>query len=272
MNDRVQLAKTLIQLSNTKGVKIAEAAGIKNPNFYNWMANKPKALSENAVEKLFSVLGVTNGQLNANTLHRWYESDHDAENINQTLTQLINLQEYQNTEIFHVRSIDNKLFNLLKLSNDKHSILILCFNTLPRTNEYPINAKKIGFGKDIFLSSPIPSEIYAKWMHVTLNLEIQSFIHDASIYLPDLNLPKLNTLTSFQSINTAGDFKEVSEEINILKATNEGFKAIIRELLKELRIHSPDNKFHIDSERKAIFEAIYNHELEKLSPQNPINY
>ena len=272
MTNRINLAKTLILLSNVKGVKIAELAGIKNPNYYNWIANKPKALSENSVEKLFEVLGVTNGKLNSLKIHRWFESSHVAENINNALLQLnlSNKHEFENSKVFQIRTTNNLQFSLINIISNKESFLLLCFNASPRVIEFPIDAKKLGFGRDVFLSTPLSVEIYNKWSQSLSYLDMQSFLVDAKSHLPELNLTEFNTIQfSKNQVNVSNPI-QISDEINILKATNEGLKAIIRELLKEIRSNSPKSKFLKDEERKAIFDMFYKHEMEKLT--KPIDY
>jgi len=276
-----KLAKNLIALSDLKGVRLANSVGIKSPNYYNWWNNKPKFVSDNAIQKLLEVLGISDGYLNQNIIHRWFVTSENE--VNSVLKCLILpnqeiKEQFKASQIFQIFTHNNVRFSILKLETVSQTNLILCFNRSPNITTFPINADKLNFGTNIFIKEQIASDIFAKWSNSSFILDVQTFAQEVKKYLKidlvdsidDNNLENEQNLDDSTALSEHINFISSDEKKDLL-ATQEGLKALIRALLREVKRLDPKSKLLQEQDRKDIFDDFYQHEFNKLSNiQNPL--
>ena len=261
MEYSVELVKRLIQLLSVKGAKVAEGAGIKSPNYYSWMANKPKALSDSNVKRLFEVLGIVDDQLSPRLIHRWFEDSNHAENILYVFARLkISEDVKKNSKIYNIRTYNNQKFNILKLNYPEHSVLIFCFNPSPTSSDFPIVAEKLGLGETVNGVEQIPAEIYTKWRHPSIALDTQTTLSEISEYLKDFPLPEIPTPIISHLLNPT----DAINQIDVLTARYAGLRAIFGELKKEIKALNPNSLTLNKTVLSAYFKAAYKAEFDKL--------
>ena len=255
----LDLFNCLVSLSGMNNAKVADLAGINRPNLYAWLSGKSQIMSKEREEKLLAALGVVDGKLSGNIVHRW-RVDADAINIRAALNHLENKEYLDAAEIIFVKTDESasgkiELYNLIEIPRPDGKLTILASFNKPLKNEYPINSTKLKFGhngKNIV----IWADLWARWWNKD-ELSKQEFWSDAP-----------NCLV-IENVDTKQiDDKDLiaSYENTILenKAEDAGLRAIIRSLLNELRKVKPESKLLDPSERADIYNEFYKNEKNKL--------
>lgn len=269
MQVKRQLIKALVPLINTTGAKIAAAANVKSPNYYNWLSGKSNALSESALDRLLACIGVEEGKLIGHHLHRWYTADKNASDIRENLLSFNKSEQYTDAQIFNITAFNGQRCNLLKLRFINESILVLCFNIDSQSENFPISADKLGFGAEVNLNH-IPNPIFNKWANPKKIIGLNGFIEEARTILSTLDLSDITIKRP--AIKHDINFAAIEQELINMTASNAGLKAIIRRMLKELRDHQPNCKLLDDGIRKEIYDADYEHERMKLTKPDSLEF
>lgn len=268
-----KLVKTLIKLLNKNGAKIAEAAKIKSPNYYSWMSGKDNALSDDSVNRLFEVLGIVGGQLDPNRIHRWFEDNPNGENIIDVFNRIAISNEIKaNCEIHHIKTVQQRQFNIIKLNYADYSVLILCFNASPSSKRYPIDKERLKFGiqKDHFNIS-VREDIYEKWTYAAVNLDPQTTLLEIKECLPE----EFQDTEFFINTSTVNSDQQITNdivsELYELKAKYAGLRAVQTQLLAQMRAFTPDNALLDKKTREQIYKAGFQAELNKLNGKTSPN-
>lgn len=255
-----KLFKELVKLHGLNNAKVADLSGVKRPNLYNWLSGKSQVMSKEREDNLLKVLGVFNGKLMTDVVHRWH-ADKDLSNIKTTLSLLEDPVNLNDTEIYFVKTDASatgqaELFSLLRIPRGAEFLTIMVSYEKPLSTEYPVKAAKLGFGNDLKIINIYSDKWYGWWNKEILSFK--EFWSEASAY-----------------INTSGiDKTEVSNDKDLIatyettirenKAVDAGLRAIIRALLNELRIKAPESTLLKASVRKIEYYKEYENEKEKF--------
>ena len=256
------LFKTLVSLSNLNNAKIADKADVKRPNLYTWLGGKPQALSEGNIESLFNMLGVIRGRLSPEIVYRW-QVDFDVDNLKNALQHFVNQEVLNQAEIYFLEidgydEADSRKYNLIHIPQSTGGISILIAAATNQTVGFPIKTAKLGFGKD-GQTVRISREQWANWWNVDVLSSI-NFWTEFSLYVSKSNSKTTSSINP-QDVDQLATFEKI---IIDKTAENAGLKAIIRSLLRELRIANPKNTLLNHENRDLIYREFFEHELSKM--------
>ncbi|HOY70279.1 MAG TPA: hypothetical protein PL131_10965 [Methylotenera sp.] len=256
------LFKTLVSLSNFNAAKIADLAGVKRPNLYTWQGGKTQALSDGNIESLFNILGIIKGKLSPEIVYRW-QVDFEVDNLKSVLKHFVS-QDFLNQAVIYFIEIDgyneteSKKHNLIQIPQPTGNLTILISAENRQAVGFPVKSAKLGFGKDSEKVN-ISSEQWLNWWDATL-LSSTQFWTEFSLYLKTFN-SESNTYNDQQDIDQLNAYQSIITEKT---AENAGLKAIVRSLLRELRIVNPKNTLLNHENRDLIYREFYEHELSKM--------
>jgi len=254
-----QLFKELVKLLGLNNAKVADLAGVKRPNLYNWLSGKSQVMSKEREDNLLKVIGVINGKLATEIVHRW-NSDKDLSNIKTILNQLEDAQDLKQTEIYFVKTDASatgqvELFSLLRIPRASEFVTILVSYEKPLSTEYPVKSAKLGFGNDMKTINVWSDVWYGWWNKETLTMK--DFMFEASAYI--------NTTSTDQTEQSVDKdlIARYENTIRECKAVDAGLRAVIRALLNELRLKAPGSPFLNASVRMKEYLAEYDKEIKK---------
>lgn len=255
------LFKKLITITGSTNATIADRARVKRPNLYNWLSGKPQVMSHERVEQLFETLGIRHGKLSSSVVHRWY-ADKDSSNIRTLLTQFETPNSLNTLEIYFVKINDgsvgqSELFNLIRIPRLDENIFILVTSEKPLIAEYPVKSTKLGFGIDQH-TIELWSDQWSRWWR-------DEGLSPEELWQTIKSKLNMNTGSSVEQPIDMDLIAKYEQQILIHKAEDAGLRAIIRDLLKELRNKVPESKLLDASERLKIYNDSYMNEMEKFN-------
>lgn len=263
----LMLIRNLIELNGLSISKAAEVMNIQRSNLSSWLNGKPNVFSIKKIEGMLDALGMramsdpSTGirlcYLSPDIVHLW-----QVEKGSQSLIDVLRTTESEASlewiEIFQVYAYPKGHFNLIRRKSNNGDLLILVTNKEATSDTYPISPEILGFGK-MAGAFQMPLEKWIGWWK-TKNLPV-SAIRD-----------ELESLTGADAVSTtidkrlaSHDFEETSNKLKESLSTNEGLKAIIRELLGELRRIDPSNRLLKKAVRDKIFAEFYASEAQKFN-------
>lgn len=254
-----KLFKELVKLHGLNNAKVADLSGVKRPNLYNWLSGKSQVMSKEREDNLLKVLGVVNGKLMTDVVHRWHV-DKELNNIKTTLSLLEDPVNLNNTDIYFVKTDASatgqaELFSLLRIPRAADFLTIMVSYEKPLSTEYPVKSAKLGFGNDLKTINVWADEWYGWWNKE--NLSTKDFLSEASTHIISNGIDK-----SEQSIDR-DLIAKYENTIRENKAIDGGLRALIRALLKELRIKAPDSNLLDPEIRMKVYKKEYENEIKK---------
>jgi hypothetical protein len=217
-------------------------------------------MSKERENNLLKVLGIINGKLATDTVHRWYV-DKDLSNIKTLLNQLEDAENLNQAEIYFVKTDASstgqaELFSLMRIPRGAEFLTIMVSYEKPLSTEYPIKVAKLGFGNDLKIINIYSDKWYGWWNKETLSFK--EFWSEASEYFNTSGIDKTEQSNDKDLIAT------YETTIRENKAVDAGLRAIIRALLNELRIKAPESTLLKASVRKIEYDKEYENEKEKF--------
>ena len=257
------LFKALANFSTFNNAAIADSAGVKRPNLYSWLGGKSQSMSEDNIEKLFNILGVKKGKLSSEIVYRWQLEDSEASHIKDVLKHFLN-QEYLNNAEIHFIEIEGyeakqvAKHNLIRIPIGTHEGITILVTSNNKLNVgFPIKSSKLGFGQDK-QKITVNLDQWFRWMESD-TLSSAEFWIEASFYISAQHVVSTSVLNDDIDIKISYE-NQLIEKI----AENAGLRAIIRSLIRELRLLKPKHVLLNQDNRDLIYKEYFQHEISKI--------
>ncbi len=179
-----KLVEALLRLNDLSKNKAALALDLKRQNLYAWLKGTDTAISNTKKLELLALLGVRNGSLSADQIHRWRIQD--LEDAKVVLTILTNqTSKPQQLYILNIWPA-NHADAILRLTTDPdHHVYLLLYYPLLESPPVPINAETLGIGESIPFLVILTREQWSTWLKPNeVSLSTVARIIDQTIQTP----------------------------------------------------------------------------------------
>ena len=189
------LVEALLRLNKISKNKAALSLDLKRQNLYAWLKGVDTAISNTKKLELLALLGVRNGELADDQIHRWCISDlEDARSVISILTRQTDAP--QRLSILNVWP-DNHSDAVLRLTtNDHHHVYLLLYYPLKDSAPPQINATTLGIGESMQSMVRLSKEQWASWLkpgEISINTVAHIVDHEILANFPPEELESLDT-------------------------------------------------------------------------------
>jgi len=189
------LVEALLRLNKFSKNKAALSLDLKRQNLYAWLKGVDTAISNTKKLELLALLGVRNGELADDQIHRWCITD--LEEVRSVISILTSqMSAPQHLSILNVWP-DNHSDAVLRLTtNDHHHVYLLLYYPLQDSAPPQINATTLGIGESMQSMVCLTKEQWASWLkpdEVSLSTVARIVDHEIQFNLPPTELESLDT-------------------------------------------------------------------------------
>lgn len=181
-----KLVELLLRLNNLSKNKAALALDLKRQNLYAWLKGVDTAIANTKKLELLALLGVHNGALADDQIHRWRISDlEDAKNALLILTSQTN--EPQQLFILNLWPANDSGAVLRLTTNEYHHIYLLLYYPLQVSAPIQINADTLGIGQSTQSLVRLTKEQWEAWLKpddISLNTVARLIDHEIQSNAP----------------------------------------------------------------------------------------
>jgi hypothetical protein len=175
----ISLVAALMRLREETLAKVFQATGIRGANLSVWLKGKPQVISDRRVATLLDYLGVRQGRLRADVLHRWAIAE-SVGDLKTVLEMVVTGGDREHLVIYRDMNRDPEAIAALEVPNTPIPTFVL-LSAAPTLSGPPrISADDIGFGNDV--ESPI-------WLRVLPTKSPGEFANAISAMRPESIAP-----------------------------------------------------------------------------------
>lgn len=158
-----KLVEVLLRLNNLSKNKAALALGLKRQNLYGWLKGVDPAIANSKKLELLALLGVRNGTLADDQIHRWCVTDlDDVKNALLILTS--QTDKPQRLFILNLWPANDSGAVLRLTTRDHHHVYLLLYYPLRVSAPPPINATSLGIGETMHSLMRLTKEQWGEWL------------------------------------------------------------------------------------------------------------
>ena len=237
INADLMLIKNLIDLNALSISKAADVMNIQRTNLSSWLNGKLNVFSIQKIDGMLKSLGMhaigdlsTGIRLNYLSLeevHRWQVDDGATAFIN-VLRSTETDDALSWLEVFEVDALPKGCFNMVRRKSQSGDLIILVANRNPGTNTYPLSPEMLGFGK-MAGKINVPLEKWIGWLKAK-TLSTATFRDEILEFMTHSKAAETVDQSAIQH-----QLEKSTDKLNAVTIENVGLRAIIRNLLGEIR-------------------------------------
>lgn len=190
-----ELVEALLRLNKISKNKAALSLDLKRQNLYAWLKGIDTAISNTKKLELLALLGVRNGELADDQIHRWCITNlEDARLVISILTSQMSAP--QHLSILNIWPDNNSDAVLRLTTNDHHHVYLLLYYPLQDSVPPQINATTLGLGESMQSMVRLTKEQWTSWLkpdEISLGTVAHIVDHEIQCNFPPEELESLDT-------------------------------------------------------------------------------
>lgn len=143
-----ELVGALLRLNNISQGKAADRTKLQRQNVSSWYTGRDNAISQESQLRLLETLGILEGSLNSDVIHRWRVKD--IEDVAMVLSTTLTDEDRVNAEIWPVKILSQIKCVVLRVSRPSETIWVLMSRPPMAEKPKPIDAVSLKFGTDMY--------------------------------------------------------------------------------------------------------------------------